>query len=448
MNAFEEAVMDAAGVDPFARGSATEVAKRLNDAIVRVSGHPLVFDLGSLWRYDPPSGVWLEVDSSSVTRMVGEFDGFEVMENEKAKKLKVGGTLWRDTETKLRAEPDKERGSFFKDSPRGLAFSNGFLQVSKEGGARLVPHSAEHRCRHAYPIPWSRAAECRRWLDALDDWGLPREDQAYLQEWVGTALVGLATKGGRLLILMGGGANGKSTCMSVIQGLFPDHWRSAIGPQTIGEKFGAAALVGARLNCVADIEHRDLLHPGTLKAVVTGDEIPAERKHRDSFKFVPEAGHLFGLNPPRPAVSDDSDGFWRRMSIIQFNRTFPDGVAVSGLAESILAEELPGLVAWAIEGALARLTRGWTKRSDDAVAEWRREENPVATWMDERCATTGWTPAHRLYTAFSGWASERKNGAGIGSKTFSQKLVALLGADKKRRTPNGVEFYIESRLPM
>ncbi len=440
---FESAWLDGFGTAPMARGSAAEIAGRLIRAQVEATGEPMVHDFGRLWRWDPPAGVWLEIDEATVTRTVRALDGWPLDESDKA--LRVGGGLWRDVWAALLADP-VERSGFFARPAQGLVFTNGFLRVDASG-ARLEPTASWQRQRHAYPIAWDPDASCGRWLQALDEWALDRDaEQAFAAQFVGTALIGLAARGAKALFLLGGGRNGKSTFVDVVSGLFPDAWRSSAHLSKLGDRFTASSLFGRRLNVVADITTEDMVASGAFKGIVSGDEMAMEEKFKSPVPFRPEVALLYSFNPPRPAVVDASDGFWRRIAVIEFTQRFEAGAADEDLARKILADELPGLMAWAIAGAVSRLRNGWARCGVEALEDWRGAENPIGSWLDEVREGDGWTKAMELYTSFKRWAEPRNRMRGLGDRLFYERLEQHLlsespPGEKVKKKLHGVMHY-------
>ena len=86
-----------------------------------------------------------------------------------------------------------------------------------------------------------------------------------------------------------------------------------------------------------------------------------------------------------PPSLDDSHGFWRRVRLIPFGRA-SDPDAEPSLLETLRAE-LPGILAWAVRGALAWRERGLG--SPDAVmaatATYREESDPLGDFLAARC---------------------------------------------------------------
>jgi putative DNA primase/helicase len=94
---------------------------------------------------------------------------------------------------------------------------------------------------------------------------------------------------------------------------------------------------------------------GTLKALVSGEPVTVEQKHCPVAAMRLTAKHLFVANS-LPRFHDTSDGIWRRLTLIPFDRVCPPGRRDAGL-KAKLRGELPGIAHWALQG-LARLRSG------------------------------------------------------------------------------------------
>ncbi|WP_437804197.1 DUF5906 domain-containing protein [Sorangium sp. So ce693] len=92
-------------------------------------------------------------------------------------------------------------------------------------------------------------------------------------------------------MLFGEGGNGKSAGINLVRAMFPPEALASLPPQRWTERFALSAPEGKLANFVSETPSGERLEGGAFKAVVTGDPVTAERKHRDPFEFRPVAGH-------------------------------------------------------------------------------------------------------------------------------------------------------------
>jgi len=125
----------------------------------------------------------------------------------------------------------------------------------------------------------------------------------------------------------------------------------------------------------------------------------------DQFDFAPTFKLLLAANK-RPRLRDADDAMRRRLHLIPFTHKplTPD----PRLGEKLRAE-LPGILAWAIEGEMRRGAAGGLKPPKiivDATDEYFHGEDTIGRWLEERCKL-GPNEAARsrdLYADFRSWA--------------------------------------------
>lgn len=411
------------------RGDHVELASELLDRLP--SDATPIADLGSLHTYRAAAGVWCAVDRSDASRIVQGFAGCAVGYGDKPKPMRiragdVGGAI-------TLAQDQVARPGFFDDATPGLAFSNGFVRLD---GNRIAfePHSPEHAARFSYAFHFDAAAPRSRWLACLADAFKGDDDAAdkiaCLQEFAGASLFGLASRYQRAIVMFGEGSNAKSTIARVIAAAFPPGSTCAVAPQKWGDEYRLALMAGKLLNVVSELPEADILEGETFKAMISGDAMTARPIREAPFPFSPRAGHLFAANK-LPGSNDQSHGFWRRMIVLVFKRVFAEHEQNASLAEQIIAAELAGVVAWAIEGAQRIAASGrYTVPTSSAAAlkSWKRGADPVAQFVAEktRPARTNddRSRAVDLFAAYVEWAEANKFRV-MSSHTFGMRMRGI-----------------------
>lgn len=416
----------APGSIQFARGDHEELCKALLDAL---GPAPLTFDAGQFWRYSHEQGIWQCVEDHRVRRIVAGFVDCPV--GEQAEPLKINVADTRGAEAMARDELLTREGRVtFNTKPAGIAFANGFVRIV-DGRVALLPHDPEHRSRHAVPFEYAAWTPARTPLlleffealfaDCAEDEAAKRV--ALLQEFAGACLVGDATRYQQCLYLFGTGGNGKSSLLTLLRAVFPPETLASLPPQRWGERFSLVSLVGKLGNFVSETPTAEILDGGAVKAVIAGDSCHAEGKHRDGFEFAPVAGHIFSTNDPI-ITRDHSPGFWRRLLIVPLTRRFDtDPGRVLGAEARIIADELPGLVAWVIEGA-ARAQRQHAYTVPDQslrlLKDWQQLSNNVLFFLTTRPASEE-IEADSFYEQYRYWTG--KNGyKPVASNTFGERV--------------------------
>jgi putative DNA primase/helicase len=326
-----------------------------------------------------------------------------------------------------------EQPDFFASGPPGLAFVNGFAKLGA-GRVDFEAHSPEHRARYAFPFAYDPAAPRARWLACLADAFQGDDDAAdkieCLQEFAGAALFGLATKYQKAIVMFGEGANAKSTIANVIAAAFPAGSTCAVAPQTWGNEYRLAMMAGKLLNVVNELPEADILSGEDFKSMIDGSPKTARRIREAPFTFSARAGHLFAANK-LPGSNDQSHGFWRRFIVLTFHRVFAEHEQNPNLADEIIRDELPGVVAWMVEGAKRIMVKGHytiPASSAAAVASWRCGTDPVALFIEEKTrpakAGAERTRSADLFAAYRDW-SETNAHKVMSRSSFGRRMTAI-----------------------
>lgn len=168
-----------------------------------------------------------------------------------------------------------------------------------------------------------------------------------------------------VFFLYGGGANGKSVLLDVIENMIGKDFTSALSLDALTtNKFAPYDLVGKRVNIVRE-EETKYMRIDKLKTIVSGEPIRVERKYGQGFTFVPRTKFIYGSNRI-PQFADIDFGLKRRIKIIPMLRTFQQHEKDLNLTKKLLAE-MPGIIGWAIDGAKRMMANNWQFTKSDAL---------------------------------------------------------------------------------
>ena len=250
-------------------------------------------------------------------------------------------------------------------------FKNGILNIET---GELTPHTPDVIFTNELPVKWEPTAECPTIMKFLSEILHP-EDIPVVQEIIGYCLL-RDYRFAKAVMLLGTGANGKSTLLNLIATLLGK--RNVATPSLQGliyNRFAKAELYGKLANIHADIPSHKLKYTGTFKMLTGQDIIWAEKKHANPFEFENYAKLLYSANE-LPQTDDMSEAFWRRWIIIEFPNSFLEGDSQTdpNIAEKLMEpDELSGFLVWAFEG-LMRLLKNkkftMTKTREEIETEW------------------------------------------------------------------------------
>ena len=189
----------------------------------------------------------------------------------------------------------------------------------------------------------------------------------------------------KAICLLGEGGNGKSAFLDLATHFVGAENVCHLSLQRLeADRFSTARLYGKLANICPDLPGERLTSSAMFKAVTGCDRIRAEIKYRDSFEFMPFAGHVFSANK-LPGSDDASQAFFDRWPIVPFPNRFRRArheTPRSVLQARLTARgELSGALSKALEGLERVWRRGWftePQASRALVRRYQAENDPLA----------------------------------------------------------------------
>src|SRR5262249_4153456 len=133
-----------------------------------------------------------------------------------------------------------------------------------------------------------------------------------------------------------------------------------------GAESERARLLGVRLAVCNELEDGERLHEAQLKQLAGGgDLLQARRLYGESFELRPTDKMLLIANH-QPVVRGTDAAIWNRQCVFPFDVSIPLERRNPHLVDQ-LVEELPGILAWAVQGCLAWQKRRLSERPDAVV---------------------------------------------------------------------------------
>jgi len=312
-------------------------------------------------------------------------------------------------------------------------------------------------------VAYDPDATCPRWMQFLAEvFAGDRELVDWYQMLIGTSLVGEAQE--VLAIHHGFGNNGKSVAVLVLRRAFGDY-AAVVAVETLVNAKRAAgeatpdlmALRGARIAFASEPDQAAKLRGGVLKRLASVDRMTGRSLYGTTQTWDPTHTMHLATNH-LPAVDDATDGFWRRVALVpwpvHFRKPGEDGDAPpeDPTLAATLALERPGILAWAVRGAVAyasgRMLHPFPKAVRVRTDTYRAEEDRLAPFVTDRvvygrgesvtvgalfAAYRDWCEASAVpsYERLSRKALSRQfeeRGHGVGRGVDTTKRVILTGA--------------------
>jgi putative DNA primase/helicase len=407
----------------------------------------LVDKYGQSMRYCHPWGKWLcwdgkrwRIDESGMAMRLAKLTVraiyLEAAAAETKEEADALGAFARRSESRARIEAmlalaQSEPGipvmpEELDANPWLLNMGNGTYDFGNGGEQR--EHRREDLITKLVSVDYDPKADCPTWRAFLDR-VLARKQPliCFLQRTVGYACTG-STRERVIFILFGTGRNGKSTFLEVIGTLLGDYAQATptetlLARRDTGIPNDVAKLKGARFVSTVETDQGARLAEAKLKALSGRDPIPARFMRGEWFTFMPEFKLLLATNH-KPVIRGTDAAIWDRIRLIPFEVRIPEAEEDQELPTKLRAE-LPGILAWAVQGCLDWQHNGLGTPSEVRVAtnQYRAEMDTLADFLEDLCVVgTGLkSTAGALYDEYKKWC----DGAGekyVRQKEFGQQL--------------------------
>lgn len=350
-------------------------------------------------------------------------------------------------------------GNVFDQDPWLFACRNGVIDL-RTGDLR--PGRCEDWISKASPVEYTGVdTPAPVWEETLlqifDD-GAELKD--YMNRLLGYGITGLKSEA-VLPIMWGQYRNGKTTIVETI--------KSILGPLSTpvqsemlldqGRSQSASAaspeimsLKGTRIAFGSESDEGRRFSTAKVKWLSGSDTLVARSPYdRRPTTFSP-THLLILLTNFRPHAPANDRAFWIRVHLIPFPLSFIDNPVRDNERQRDLSipgrlkEEESGILAWLVRGCLRWQRDGLAppKVIVDATEEYRREEDVLEDFLEQRCHIDAKleVPASEIYDAFKEWHADN-----VSKKySLSQKKFGSLMKDKFDKVKRGTYFYKGLRL--
>lgn len=375
----------------------------LNELVV--DGHPAVSYQGDLYVVGE-SNLWVKHPVSQLERLVtSRHDG----KDNCSKRIDYRSICEQ-------AMVQAEDAEFFSCAPVGIACNGMFYSVQGDE-VKSVPLEPDHRQRvmlNFMPVeqPTPLFDTFLHETFKSDVEGEEEQQRRLIQEIAGAMMMGLTARYQKAVLWYDPyGRAGKGALQSILVNLVPDEFVTAVSPVHWGKEYYIVTLAGARLNVVGELPDDMPIPAAEFKSVLGRDLLIGRHPTHRPVSFKNEATHLFMSNH-MIGTRDHSEAFYSRWLLLEFpNSLLKSGRPVDpGLADRIVASEMPGITAWALKGAARLLKQNKFSSSivhDRMMEAWRRSSSSLEEFLHECCDFGADEKVSRadLYKDYADWCS-------------------------------------------
>ena len=286
------------------------------------------------------------------------------------------------------------------------------------------------------------------WLDCLNTiFCNDQELIEYVQRIVGLAAIGKVYVEA-LIISYGEGRNGKSTFWNVISRVMGNYSGSISADILTSQvrrnvKPELAEAKGKRLLIAAELEEGMRLNTSNIKQLCSTDEIAAEKKYKDPFKYVPTHTLVLYTNH-LPKVGAIDKGSWRRLIVIPFLATIDGNSDKKNYADYLFENAGGAIMQWILDGAKKVIASNYhltvPQVVQSAIKQYKADNDWLGHFLEECCELdkTYTQKSGELYTEYRAFC--QRNGEYTRSAGDFYAALEAEGITRKRTT-KGVIVY-------
>lgn len=385
-----------------------------------------------------------EADSAKVKEIENEIKGLEAQ----AREIRAWA---KKSEAKARIDAmialaQTEEGVYVALSeldadPMLLNCQNGTLDLRT---ATLQPHERANLITKIIPVAYDPDATCPLWDSCLQTWQPEGERRAFIARAFGYSLTG-QTGEETLFFLYGDGRNGKTKLTAALEFVMGDYATRLRAEIIMAGKKDAggvtpdlAALHGARVVIVSEVQEGHRLDEALVKDLTGGDTISVNPKYKEPFKFRPLfKAWLYGNH--KPIIRGTDSGIRSRLPLIPFTVKIPIEKRDIHL-DAKLQTEGAGILAWAVRGCLAWQSERLSPPASviEATEKYHAEQDQLGLFLKDCCLLAPGDEAKyartgQLRAAYEEYCHDKGEAPRVNGNAYAERLVkAGLKAEQKR----------------
>ena len=299
------------------------------------------------------------------------------------------------------------------------------------------------------PCEYQPGAECPLWMNCIQQWsGGDEEWIKLLQRWFGYCLMP-HNDYARWFLMYGKVRSGKGTIAKILESLLGLDSYFGVSLYSLSNRFGLDGLQAARVMCVHEVSELDGREGErcvqVLKSVLGQDRIDIDRKGLPMIRNVVIPAKAMMQTNEIPRLPNKGQGLSSKMLVLPFDVSF-HGKEDERLIHK-LRQELPGIAAWAVQGALEVENSPTSKerfvvpcRSRDAIRLYLETNNPFDSFLHARFVRNekGFVATEVVWNQWLDWVEKNKvRGQNISRNQITVKIEQESSWNVQRFRPSG-----------
>lgn len=285
--------------------------------------------------------------------------------------------------TAILEEPKKEENTVLMNADNGtveFSFSQNGVHIE------LREHRKEDFSTNILPFKYNEKAQAPIWSKFLNE-VLPDESkQKVLSEFMGYLFVSpKVQKHEKVLMLYGGGSNGKSVVFEVLNALLGSDNITNFNLENLTDSTGyyRAEIENKLLNYASEIGTR--LDSTIFKQLASCEKITARSPYSKPITIEKYAKLIFNSNN-LPQSNEHTNAYYRRFLILHFDQVIAEENQDKELSKKIIENELSGVLNWVVTGLQRLLEQKRFTHSEaveNSLNQYKTQSDTVRLFLQE-----------------------------------------------------------------
>lgn len=293
-----------------------------------------------------------------------------------------------------------------------INLKNGTYEITPTGH-KLRPFDSRDFLTYQLPFDYNPEAQAPLFEKYLNEVQPDKLRQDILAEFLGYVFISTKyLKLEKALLLYGTGANGKSVFFEIVCALLGDENVCGYGLDSLTDKEGyhRAKIQNKLVNYSSELNANQAATDKT-KQLISGEKIQARLPYGEPFDIIDYAKLIFNCNE-LPRNAEQTNAYFRRFLIINFEETIPDEKQDKQLSKKIIEAELPGVFNWVLLGlnrVLKQKNFTYCPAVNEARKQYELESDTVNQFVEDRgykASTTDYKLIKELYPDYKNFCNE------------------------------------------
>lgn len=408
--------------------------------------HDVLWDdvSGRFYRYHAGSGLWKHVPDPLIQAGFAEDIRKMIVEAKKAadEDGRFDSMFKLVSQSLLKNLSEMLKGSVLKENPfhrpsHVVHALNGMVDLSERPFA-FKPFNKGFFSRNQCAVRYDPSAQCPNFIQNVLSKALSEQDGELLQRWFGMAVLG-RNMAQSIMLMIGGAGTGKGTIVNLATNLVGRDNCYQLRTEQLTSRFELSFYHDKSLLYGADVSP-DFLNCNeahVLKSLTGGDMLSGEIKGSShAHNLIGDYNVVLTSNSRLLLKIQGDSGAWlRRLKMVEFNRP-PSENVIPNYASLLMQQEGPGILNWAIEGAVKTIQNSKDGNPMPVTTEQRAKienlitESDSVRWFIANCVSRSPFPldsisSRDLYMAYFD-SCENRGWTPTSQRSFEMRASDLL----------------------